>query len=123
MFQIILSAWAIGLGLATGVLAAFSVNSYRFKAEIKEGSATFYAYTSYAVLMGLFSLLHGGFSVPVAYLTSTLVIALLLSYLESPSGEPIVSKKVIESSPVQFLYLGRVFVILGKEDLKGTEDS
>jgi len=125
MFQFIFFVWAIGLGLVTGILAAFAINAYRFMAEIKEGSATFYAYTTYAVLMSIFALLSGGFNAPAAYVCTSVVVALILSYLESPSGAPLVSRKAIEASPVQFLYLGRIFVVLGgkKDHGEGAEDS
>lgn len=122
MFHFIQFVWAIGLGIVTGILASFALSAYRLKAQIKEGQAAFYAYSTYAVLMVAFALISGGFNAPFAYISTSVVSVLILSYLETPSGDPIVSTKVIEAAPVQLLYLGRLFVILGNADSKGAED-
>jgi hypothetical protein len=125
MFHFFFSVWAIGLGIVTGILGAFAINAWRFKATIKESAAAFYAYAAYVVMMAAFALISGGFNAPASYIFGSIVVAGLLAFIESPSGDPIVSKKVIEASPVEVLWLGRLFVILGsrKEDSEGTVNS
>ena len=125
MLHILFTFWALILGLVTGLIAAFAINSYRFQDLLNEAKATFYAYAAYGIAVAAFSLVSGGFNVPAVYIFTALVVAGICSFLEGPSGQPIISTQVIGTFPEEVLWLGRLLVILskGKNSINGTVDS